>query len=677
MAVFKKSRHQFVVGAVVAAAVTAALVLALAHTRAFELMENGSYDARARWTANRATADKRIVILDIDNASLDTFSGTEMLGRWPWTRRVWTEVVRYIAPGKPRVIAFDVIFAGQETTLDSQGVVKPAPEVDQEFAAVMKDAGNVVLGFTFSANDERVADDAAERAAKLKLLERDAVPATANFGTAPEGANFTLNVPPATLANAAAGLGTVNAVIDRDRATRSMALGWRLGDRVYPSLSLKAAEIAEFNPSGHPGSPQDEAHRPKPWASLVRRVPVNEAGNLQILWHGGDYAYERIPIWQVICSIYPDNCEPAKVYYQPEYFKDRIVMIAASATGSYEMRPTPFSEIAPGFEGHAAAIDNLLHGEAMRAAPHWFLPAAVIALAAVGAGMLVGIGSAIWSSTVLLVVLAGYAGAAYWTFGHQHLWLPLVAPAAALVLSFVSTGTIRFATTGRELRKTRGTLNRYMAPQLVEYVLNNVDNLEFAGEKRELTIFFSDVRNFTTLTEKSDPMVLIAMLNEYLEAMTSTIFKHDGIVDKFIGDGILAYWGAFTPGNHARQAAEASLEMFGRLKELNARWAEMGRPQIDIGVGLNSGEVILGNVGAGKKIEFTVIGDPVNLASRLESLNKEYKCHIIISEFTLARLGDAAMVRSLGGVKVKGKTIETAIYELQGLREESAAAAKN
>jgi adenylate cyclase len=297
--------------------------------------------------------------------------------------------------------------------------------------------------------------------------------------------------------------------------------------------------------------------------------------------------------------------------------------------------------------------------------------------AVLGAAILVVIASTVWGSALLLLVLGGYTWAAYWTFGHEHLWLPFVAPAFSLVVSFVATGTVRFATTGRELRQTRGTLNRYMAPQLVEYVLNNVDNLNFAGEKRELTIFFSDVRNFTTLTEKSDPMVLISMLNEYLEAMTSTIFKHDGIVDKFIGDGILAYWGAFTPGNHAYQAAEASLEMFGRLKELNTMWKEKGWPEIDIGVGLNTGEVILGNVGAGKKIEFTVIGDPVNLASRLESLNKEYKCHIIISEFTLARLGDAATVRSLGGVKVKGKTIETAIYELQGLRAASAAAAKN
>ena len=200
------------------------------------------------------------------------------------------------------------------------------------------------------------------------------------------------------------------------------------------------------------------------------------------------------------------------------------------------------------------------------------------------------------------------------------------------------------------------------------YVLNHLEEINLAGEKRELTIFFSDVRNFTTITEQSDPIELIALLNEYLTAMTEIIFKHDGIVDKFIGDGILAYWGAFTPGkNHALLAARASLEMTRRLEELNREWQSVGRQPISIGIGLNTGDVIFGNVGSGKKIEFTVIGDAVNLASRLEGLNKQFGTSIIISESTRSRLGDAAVVRALGGVQVKGKTVETQVYELQWL----------
>src|SRR5207302_8042199 len=156
--------------------------------------------------------------------------------------------------------------------------------------------------------------------------------------------------------------------------------------------------------------------------------------------------------------------------------------------------------------------------------------------------------------------------------------------------------------------------------------------------------------------------------DDYFQAMTDVIFKYDGIVDKFIGDGFLAYWGAFTPGkNHALLAAQAALEMLSRLEELNAKWAQEGRPHLSIGIGINTGSVVFGNIGRGRKVEFTVIGDAVNLAARLEGLNKEFATSIIISEFTLARLGGMAATRALGKVKVKGKTVETSIFELKSL----------
>jgi adenylate cyclase len=210
-------------------------------------------------------------------------------------------------------------------------------------------------------------------------------------------------------------------------------------------------------------------------------------------------------------------------------------------------------------------------------------------------------------------------------------------------------------------------LDRYMAPQLVEYVMTNMGDLKLNGDKRELTILVSDVRNFTTMTEGSEPMELIALLDEYFAAMTEIIFRHNGIVDKFIGDGILAYWGAFTPQvNHAAEAAQAACEMIDRVKELNNAWAAQGRQTIAIGVGVNTGAVIFGNIGKGKKIEFTVIGDAVNLAARLEGLNKEFGTSIIVSEFTQQRIANLARTRPLGGYRVKGKTVETTVFALEG-----------
>jgi adenylate cyclase len=198
--------------------------------------------------------------------------------------------------------------------------------------------------------------------------------------------------------------------------------------------------------------------------------------------------------------------------------------------------------------------------------------------------------------------------------------------------------------------------------------MDNLDSFSLAGEKKKLTLFFSDIRSFTTLTEKSDPAELLKQLNQYLEAMTDIIFRYDGIVDKFIGDGIMAHWGAFTPERpNARMAAQAALEMIRKLGELNRGWAAAGKPQLDIGIGLNTGEAIFGNIGTGKKVDFTCIGDSVNLASRLEGANKEFHTHIIISASTRAELGDAAVVHPLGSITVKGKTVGVEIFELTAL----------
>ena len=238
----------------------------------------------------------------------------------------------------------------------------------------------------------------------------------------------------------------------------------------------------------------------------------------------------------------------------------------------------------------------------------------------------------------------------------------------AAAFSFTGNTGWRYLTVDRELARTRGTLERYVSPQLVRHVMDNLDTIRFDGEKRTLTILFSDVRSFTTLTEKSDPVELLKQLNEYLEAMTDIIFRHDGIVDKFIGDGIMAHWGAFTPDRpNALLAAQAALEMFEALAVLNKKWVVSGRPVLDIGVGINTGEVIFGNVGTGKKLDFTAIGDGVNLASRLEGANKEYHTHIIVSASTLAELGASAQTRPLGSIVVKGKTVGVEIYELLGL----------
>lgn len=652
----KKSRRTFVRGAILAAAASAALVLALSHgTRAIEWMENRTYDVRARYAARHGHPDPRIVVIDIDEASFDLLK--DNFGRWPWPRSVWGYVIQYVSRGNPKAIGVDILMSGKSEN----------PQDDEKLTNAIAQSGKVVLAYQLSSSEiERNAAADEEENRRWALLAGEAAPESPGQpGEEVRRQTHALNVPLDQLAKSAAGLGCTMGTADFEGSFRRTPLEIVDGKNAYRSFSVRVADLAS-------GTPHQAGRLTAHGFACAagKEIPVDPRGRMLIAWQGDRDAYPRLPLWQVICSMQPSHCAENKVYYPPDYFRDKIVLLGASLAGSADLHPTPINEKTPGILVHAAAIDGLLNGRAMRVPPVWLTPLLVIIFAAAGASILVRRYSAVTGTITFLVIVFGYAAVNVGFFMSSQLSLPMVAPLMAMAISYVSTGAIRYSTTGRDLRKTRGVLERYVAPQLVGYVMDHLENVDFAGEKRELTILFSDVRNFTTLTEQSDPQELITLLNEYLAAMTEIIFKHEGIVDKFIGDGILAHWGAFTPGkNHAELACRAALEMLVRVAELNKKWTAEGRTSIAIGVGINTGDVIFGNVGSGKKIEFTVIGDPVNLAARLEGLNKDFKTSIIISEFTLAHVADVATTRPLGGVKVKGKTIETAVFELQGLKE--------
>jgi adenylate cyclase len=650
MATPAHSQRTFFKGVVLSVVFAAVASLALTHTRAGNWLENGTLDSRARWSAQPAKADQRIVIIDIDNASLDVLQ--DKLGRWPWPRRVWTEVTRYVNRGNPKVIVFDAVFGGVENEA-----------TDAEFANVIHDSGKVVLGYSFlstqlTGTEQNVASD--------QIALARARSSNSGLGESLKVNEFKPHFPLPSLANAAAGLGSVISSPDTDATIRRNPLQFIYEGHAYDSLAARAVQVA---------SPTDSALEWRKKNGLFdsnyalrsgKQVPVDSAGRMLLLWHGNSFeAYRRLPIWEVICSIYKDQCPNAEHFYPAEYFHDKIVLVGASAMASYEARPTPMDPQAPGIFVQATAIDNLLNGTAIREPSVWLVIFSVILFCLAGGALQYRLKSLSYGVGILVLLLAVYVASSFITYRQAHFALAIVAPCLGLVLSFGGSAAARYVTTGRELRQTRGVLDRYVAPQLVDYVMSNLDNLHLNGDKRELTILMSDVRNFTTMTEKSEPTELISLLDDYLSAMTDIIFKHNGIVDKFIGDGILAYWGAFTPdSNHAEDAAQAALEMIDRLKELNAKWVKEGKSPIAIGVGINTGTVIFGNIGRGKKIEFTVIGDAVNLAARLEGLNKEFQTTIVIGESTRNRLGTKAEVRALGGVKVKGKTIETAVFEL-------------
>jgi adenylate cyclase len=368
--------------------------------------------------------------------------------------------------------------------------------------------------------------------------------------------------------------------------------------------------------------------------------------------------------------MFPWQCAEEKAPYQPEEFRDKIVLIGASALGTFDVFATPIGPVTPGVLVHVTALESLLKQRAMRIPPAWAPHALLLMMAALAAAVVWGFGSAARQVLAGAALAAAYLLAGVYAFQRFDLWMPLAAPLVTLAAGFAAHNVTRYVTTGRELRQTRQTLSRYMSPEVVEHIMASGGPDQLRGQKREITVMFSDVRNFTKMSEMRTPVEVLDILNRYLDAMTEIVFTHRGVVDKFMGDGILCYWGAFgDAGTHAQLAAATAAKMVVKLEELNKIWKEDGLPELNIGIGINTGEAVFGNLGAGKKIEFTVLGDTVNVASRLEALNKEFKTRVILSESTREKLGENSEVRLLKEIVIRGRETPTNIFELVSVKE--------
>ncbi|MGH9523962.1 MAG: adenylate/guanylate cyclase domain-containing protein, partial [Terriglobales bacterium] len=266
----------------------------------------------------------------------------------------------------------------------------------------------------------------------------------------------------------------------------------------------------------------------------------------------------------------------------------------------------------------------------------------------------------------MVAALAAFLGIAYFAFSHWGLWLYIVVPAGTLVVNYGAITSFRMVFEEREKRKVRRTFERYVSPGVIRLIEENPKKyFKAGGESKELSIMFSDIRSFTTISEGLTPDELVYLLNEYLGDMTDILFKRWGTLDKYIGDALMAFWGSpFPQEDHASRACAAALDMSARLEELNLKWEVEGRRTLEIGIGVNSGLVNVGNMGSSKRFAWTVMGDPVNLASRLEGQNKEYHTARIIGETTYAKVKNEFVCRDLDRIRVKGKLIPVKIYEL-------------
>ncbi|MCK4594068.1 adenylate/guanylate cyclase domain-containing protein, partial [bacterium] len=321
----------------------------------------------------------------------------------------------------------------------------------------------------------------------------------------------------------------------------------------------------------------------------------------------------------------------------------------------------------PGLEIHATAITNMLEDNFLvRLDPG--LSLAVFVVLTLGVCFLVAYLRWWLAIPLSLVIFGGYIFLAFWSFGAHDLWLEIVRPGSGMLLGLVTIIGFSYVTEQRARRKIKDTFQHYVSPAVVEQMIENPDLLKLGGEKLDLTVIFTDVKGFTLISERMEPTELVHLMNDYLTPMADIIFGNRGTVDKFIGDAVMGIFGAPVPmEHHADAACHTALEMIEKLGELNKKWKPQGLPHMSMRIGINSGPMVVGNMGSHTRFDYTVMGDNVNLGSRLEPLNKVFNTGVIISELTRERLVDRFVTRNLGNFLVKGKTKPVVCYELLGL----------
>jgi adenylate cyclase len=591
------------------------------------------HDAFTRNIAAHRTPDPRIVLVTISDQAIRNLE--ELYGRPPYSREVYAIAIDELHRAGAAIVAIDILFLEGD---------RDHPEGDRRLATSV---GAMPVVLAAQTSEKPPLPIAPEYLPKLWVLRSESPSRPMQLAT------------PLPAFAGAAGIGTIRIVSSPSNIHAIPLIDSLGGNRGVASLPLEMARI---------------------WRRLPRevgnfRVPANSRGEMAIRWNGYKsdtsalhYASIGLDKLMLAALAHDDPCAvaPQTLAAFEASLHGKIVFIAYTAAGLYDLRHTPLSPIAPGVEIHANALDNLINGDFNRSANRLLVFPLLIALSS-GFGALIGRTRRQSIAGLMTVVAVGIVALAGYALLRSGITAPMVAAIAAILMTYVVITVVKFTAEQKQTAMLRATFGRYVSPQILEHILAHPEKVQLGGERRDLTILFSDIRGFTSISEASEPEAVVEMLNEYLTRMVEILLNHGGTLDKFIGDAVMGFWNApAADGEHARHAVHCAVSMIEETARLRERWESEGRPGLRIGIGINTGEAVVGNIGAEKVFGYTVIGDAVNLASRLEGKNKDYGTEIIISEFTKARIHDEFETVYLDEVKVKGKERAVRIYEVKG-----------
>jgi adenylate cyclase len=663
-------------------------------------LELATLDTRFRYRPQRYShPDPRIVVIDIDQRA------QEVLGRWPFSRTNFARMLDVLHDSGAKVAGFDITFSKPDESavpiralsaelearkkrgenVDAKLLTEvqrlaASLDADKQFAASIQQFGPVVLGnyFLFTEADLRGMEAAtldayanqiaffayppahplhpdAQKQEKAQMLE---VFAYANL--LPQGAEANLDQLTSALNGDFSWTGFFNAPPDADGVVRRTTLVLPYGRSknpdewdIYPSLDLMTARAY----LGAPAQDMNLIYGPQGIVEVrfgqALLLHPDGRGQVMINYQGPASTFTHYSIVDVL-----------QKKFAPDAFLGKIVLVGATATGIGDLRATPYGGTTyPGVEIHANVIDNILNQRFLK---YGFRQALADVLLIIFFGIPLGIWMALvsprwmWFGVSLLLPMIAVN---FWAFLHGW-WLNLLVPALTLSTNVLLVSLYRSLFEEKEKRRVRTAFGQYLSPEVIRRLLVNPRLVD--PKKTDITVMFSDIRGFTTISEKLDAQDLALFLNQYLSDMTGLVFEHQGTLDKYIGDAVMAFWGApFEEPGHAVRGCHTALKMMGRVREMQKTWEAEGKPRLDIGIGLNTGVASVGNMGSALRYGYTALGDTVNLSSRLEGLNKDYGTHILVNETTFAAAKDEGFVfRELDLIRVKGKLQPVTIYEL-------------
>jgi adenylate cyclase len=631
-----------------------------------------------------------VVIVSLDEKSMRMND----LGLWPWPRTKIAKLVTNLIACGAKIIGFDAVFSEPDSSrivpvLDkliqlydqtadkdpvfTQRLSQALDEAqgDKKLAAVLEESKNVVLGYFFFIHQS-----------ELEGQGKDMIAPENDNGLFPinryvpdpqldprlclmEAIGVRVNLPVFNEANEY--FGYFNLLADSDGIFRKVPMVFLYKGNVYPSLSLELLSLYYNQPISLFANTTSSIRRTAeehlelylgPIGNITEehlRIPLQPGGLFRLNFYGGQKTFQHVSAGDIIHDE-PEACRAVK---------DKVALVGATTIGIYDLRPMPFDPSFSGVELHATAVENVLSNDLLIRPDHANVWEALFLL--VFGVVISWLLTRFRLTTGLMFALALVAALAvvdFLLFYRGLIFYPVL-PSLQVGVLFVFVAAYRYATEEREKSKYRHAFQFYLSKSIIDIIVQDTSKLKLGGERRELSVLFSDIRGFTTISEQLAPEVLTELLNEYLTPMSDLVLKYNGLLDKYIGDMIMAFYGApVQDPNHASAACETALDMMDELARLQESWRARQLPVLDIGIGINTGPMSIGNMGSRTRFNYTVVGDHVNLGSRLEGLNRRYGTHILISEFTHAHVKDLYTCRQLDSVVVKGKVEPVRIFEL-------------